>query len=204
MIFDDQPAPEPAPDCELPVARPDGGDPLARRVRAGAGIPEIVRTQNFHTPKNSMTPLVTAPMDARRSSALWDVEQGQRPTVKPCTRCQSHPRILNQRWCRACLTEYARVRRSQQRSTVKAVTQVPTHVKGPVTPVSKALDAVTGPPLLICGAEAPAEFPPGCGLSFTPRVPWRPYYCCNGCGSRQASHTEECPVESVPVKAARD
>jgi hypothetical protein len=161
----------------------------------GAGIPEIVTPQNFHTPKNSMTPLVTAPMDARPSSALGDLEQGPRPTVKPCIRCQSHFRVPGQRWCRACLTEYARVRRHQQRVTVKAVTQVSAHANEPVIPVMEPLGSLTSPPMLICGAEAPAEFPPGCGLPFTPLVPWRPYYCCNGCGARQANHTEDCQVQ---------
>ena len=185
------------------ASRPWGGEPPRT---AGAFVWDSTdpNTSKFHNLKKFTTPLVTAPMDARPSSALWNTEQGQRPTMKPCARCQAQPRVTGQRWCRPCLTEYARARRQRQRATVKAVTQVLTHAKGPVTPVRRLLDAVTGPSLLVCGAEAPEGFPPGCGLPFTPRVPWRPYYCCNGCGLRQASHTEECPVEGVPVEAARD
>jgi hypothetical protein len=185
-------------------AEPDGGTPPSSVRERRSPLPEFSEPQNFHTPKNSMTPLVTPPMDADPSSALGDPEQGQRPTVKPCSRCQSHPRIPGQRWCRSCLTEYARLRRYQQRAALKDVTQVPTPAKEPVTPGSGPQRAVIEPSVLICGAEAPGGFPPGCGLPFRPRVPWRPYYCCNGCGSRHKSHTEECPVESVPVEAARD
>ena len=144
---------------------------------------------------------MTAPMDARPSSALWDPEQGQRPTVKPCTRCQSHSRVPGQRWCRACLTEYARVRRQRQRATLTVVSQAVAASERPVTPVSGPLGAITSPPSLICGAEAPADFPPGCGLPFTPRVPWRPYYCCNGCGAREAQHSRDCSVGQEPVRA---
>lgn len=104
---------------------------------------------------------------------------------KLCSRCQARPRLAGQRWCRACLTAYNRQRREERRASV---TQVPV-VTAPVTP----------PGLLVCGKEAPPGFPVGCDKPFLPRVTWRPFYCCNACGSRRAKHASDCPAVQESV-----
>lgn len=114
--------------------------------------------------------------------------------VNLCRHCNTRPRLPRQRWCRACLTEYARVRRQRQRATLTVVTQAVAASERPVTHVIEPLGSVTSPPLLMCGAEAPEGFPQGCGLPFRPRVSWRPYYCCNGCGERRSVHSDGCPA----------
>lgn len=48
--------------------------------------------------------------------------------------------------------------------------------------------------VLICGQGVPPTFPPGCGLPYRPKVSWRTYYCCNGCGARRPEHSEGCPA----------
>jgi len=99
-----------------------------------------------------------------------------------CSRCRERPRVLGQRWCRACLTAYAKKRRAKKRA---AVTR---------SPLPRVIPAEVW-----CGQKAPPGFPRGCGKPFRPPVGSAPIYCCNGCGAGKTKHSDDCPISRKAV-----
>lgn len=124
-----------------------------------------------------------------------------------CTRCAAEPRLLGQRWGRACLTQYARAWRGRRRIT-RGVTQRTEPERPAVTQVTPQAErprahVTRDAGLVICGQGVPPGYPSGCGLPFRPPGPWRPFYCCNPCGAGKSGHSEGCPT-AAPPKPGQD
>ena len=125
---------------------------------------------------------------------------------KFCSRCQARFRVPGQRWCRPCLTAYARQWREQKRAATQSQPRAQ-DVTRATPPVATVTRPVTDPRGVGYGRDAPPGVPPGYGKPFLPREPWRrPYYCCNGCGSRRGKHSVDCTAvqeESAGGRYAR-